>query len=145
LLGSCHSPPLPGHPPPLPPSLCHMREALLLAQGGHLSSVSDRSREKAPGNTGDFQGPSPHTSSNPTTALLPLRCHLGFVQNRKVKVAYAQSLSPEETAVYSLVPCCFGHSSSSQFIEECVLNHSGCHLQLYTPHFNSLHACEAFE
>ena len=51
-------------------------------------------------------------SPSPTTALLVLRLHLGFVQSENVEATSPQAHCAEETAVYSLVPHYFGHTSS---------------------------------
>ncbi|KAF5918886.1 hypothetical protein HPG69_005927 [Diceros bicornis minor] len=80
-----------------------------LAQGGHLSACLAGNEDQDGWPT--FLGPPP-PSPSPTTALLPLGLHLGFVQNENVKVTSAQARCPEGTAVYSLLPHCFGHTSS---------------------------------
>ena len=111
---------------------CQLRVWLMLGQGSPLSAMS--SRERGPGWMADFSKPSPTLQSpSPACALSPLRLYLGFVQNEEVKVPFPQVHYTQGTAVYTLVPHCFGHASSWGKLprEHRCLSH---HLQQLTPH-----------
>lgn len=102
--GSCRGPGLPSQSTPSSSSVLTSRQW----RERHLSAGSGREGgpEYFPGSLPSFQSPSP------TTALLLLTLHPESLQKEKVRVASPQAHGPEETAVYSLAPHCFGQTSS---------------------------------